>query len=278
MESKLYTKEKKIKISPNKNCICNSGRLYKECCMNKNNEYKTLGKNYNNEEIVFNFTETSEEYDKVSNFLLKEIIDKDLSVTKGKEYLKYIYKIADMGANQFAKYIPCKKGCGHCCHIYMDCTAVEAELIRDYVINNFKEEEIQNLKDLIDKTINEVPNYKDILTLNNTNSVEVYSKKHIPCIFFSEENTCSIYEIRPLNCRKFITFSDSINCEGGKNVVKPNISINNIAQYSINHLSMNIIRFRRLKIYSEIYLEEKAIYKALQYWYKNGFKELNRDL
>lgn len=278
MKETLYSKEKKIKVSPSENCICNSGKSYKECCMKKNIEYKTLGKNYRNEEIVFNYTETSAEYDNISNCLLKDIIDKDLSVSKGKEYLKYLYKIAYKGGKQFTKYSPCKKGCSHCCNIYMDCTAVEAELIREYVISNFKEEEIENFKKVIGNTINDVPTYKDVLYLDNNNSVELYSKKHIPCIFLSKENTCLIYEVRPLNCRKFITFSDSINCERGENVVKPNISVNNIAQYSISYLSMNIVRFKRLKVYSEINLEEKAIYKALHYWFKNGFHEISRDL
>lgn len=276
MEGKLYTKEKRIKISPENHCFCGSGLKFKNCCMKNNSEYKTLGRNYRDEEIVFNYSKSSNNYDKVSEFLLQDIIDKELSLSKGKDYLKYMYKAADEGAEDFTKYAPCRKGCSHCCHIYMDCTAIEAELIREYVINNFDGDKINELKNKINATIMEVPSFKEIKE-RKEEVVELFSEKNIPCIFLDEEGGCSIYEVRPLNCRKFITFSDSTYCEKKEEVVKPNIAINNIVQYSINHLSMSVTRFKRLKAFSEDYLEERAIYKALQHWFKDGFNDINRE-
>ncbi|MDW8801951.1 SEC-C motif-containing protein [Clostridium sp. A1-XYC3] len=276
MEGKLYTKEKRIKISPENHCFCGSGLKFKNCCMKNNSEYKTLGRNYRDEEIVFNYSKSSNNYDKVSEFLLQDIIDKELSLSKGKDYLKYMYKAADEGAEDFTKYAPCRKGCSHCCHIYMDCTAIEAELIREYVINNFDGDKINELKNKINATIMEVPSFKEIKE-RKEEVVELFSEKNIPCIFLDEEGGCSIYEVRPLNCRKFITFSSSTYCEKKEEVVKPNIAINNIVQYSINHLSMSVTRFKRLKAFSEDYLEERAIYKALQHWFKDGFNDINRE-
>lgn len=279
MKENLYSVEKKIKLHPNEQCICGSGLKYKECCLDKNFDYKTLGRNYEDKDIIFNSTEINKLYDDISKFLLKDILDKELSVSKGKEYLKYLYRNAENGTSHFAKYAACKKGCSGCCHIYMDCTAIEAELIREYILENFDENQIMLLNKKIKETINEIPEYKDILEIDNKNNlINKYAAKHLPCIFLSEDNSCLIYPVRPFNCRKLISFSDSSDCINGKSIVRPNISIDNIVAYSISYLSMNITRYKKLKIYSKEDSEDKSIYKAIQHWFINGFNEINRNL
>ncbi|MBV7274848.1 SEC-C domain-containing protein [Clostridiaceae bacterium UIB06] len=279
MKENLYSSEKKIKLLPNQQCICGSGLRYKECCLNKNFQYKTLGKNYENREIIFNYTKTNELYNHISNFLLKEILNKELSVSKGKEYIKYLYKIGEEGTRPFLNYASCQKGCSNCCHIYMDCTVIEADLIREYLLKNFSEEEIFNLNNKIKETINELPTYKDLLKNNNVNdSIKSFSDKRIPCIFLSSDNTCSIYEVRPFNCRRLINFSSTSACNRGEDIIRPNISVDNITFYAINHLAMNITRYKKLKTYSEAEGEDRAIYKSIQHWFKDGFNDIDRSL
>jgi hypothetical protein len=279
MEGNLYDVERKAKLLPNEQCICGSGLRYKECCFDKKIEYKTLGKNYENKEIIFNFTQTSKIYDDISDFLLKEILDKELSVSKGKEYIRYLYNIKEESTKQFSKYASCKKGCSNCCHIYMDCTAIEAELIREYVLKNFNEEQITIFNNKIRKTIESLPSYTDILGSGNENNfIKSYGDKHLPCVFLSEDNSCLIYEVRPFNCRKLISFSEAEACYKGTNIIKPNISIDNIVSYCINQLSMNITRYKKLKTYLENESQEKAIYKSIQHWLINGFSEIDRSL
>ncbi|MCY6371016.1 SEC-C metal-binding domain-containing protein [Clostridium ganghwense] len=278
MKNRMTNVEKQIKINPNDKCVCGSGLKFKNCCRDKKHEYRILGENYEDREIIFDYTESSRKYDEISQLLLSQIADGGISVTKGKEILKKLYSMEEEGMKQFTKYAPCSKGCSHCCHIYMDCTAVEAELVREYVVKNFSEEKIMELEKKIEATINEVPSYKDVLNEENKDKVIAdYSKKNIPCIFLKEDNSCSIYEVRPFNCRKFFTVSDSAKCKKGEEVIRPAVSINNITQYAVNYLSMSINRYKSLKTYSREDGEDKAIYKSLQYWFKNGFKEIDRD-
>lgn len=279
MKGNLYSSEKKVKLLPNEQCVCGSGLRYKECCLSKNFQYKTLGKNYENREIVFNYTKTNELYNHISDFLLKEIVDKELSVSKGKEYIKYLYKIGEEGTRPFSNYTSCKRGCSSCCHIYLDCSAIEAELIREYLVKNFSEEEVSILNNKIEDTINELPNYKDVLEGNGGNElIKAFGNKHIPCIFLSDDNACSIYEVRPFNCRKLVSFSPASTCFKGEEIIRPSISIDNIISYTINHLSMNIARYKKLKVYSEVESEDRAIYKSIQHWFKNGFNDIDRTL
>lgn len=279
MKEKLYSVEKKIKLQPNDQCICDSGLKYKECCLDKNFNYKTLGRNYEGRDIVFNSTKINKLYDDISNFLLKDILDKELSVSKGKEYLKHLYDRAEKGTSHFAKYTSCKKGCSGCCHIYMDCTAIEAELIREYILKNFNEKQIISLNNKIKETIDQIPEYKEILeAIDKNNLINKYGAKHLPCIFLSEDNSCLIYEVRPFNCRKLISFSRNTDCIESESIVRPNVSIDNIVSYSISHLSMNITRYKKLKSYSKDEAEYKSIYKSIQHWFINGFNEINRNL
>ncbi|MCY6483116.1 YkgJ family cysteine cluster protein [Clostridium aestuarii] len=279
MKTRMTNIEKKIKINNEHQCICDSGLKFKDCCKSQKHEYRTLGKNYKNEEIIFDYTESSKVYDEISQLLLSQIANQELSVSKGKEYLKKLYKMEEQGMEQFLKYAPCKKGCSHCCHIYMDCTGVEAELVREYVVKNFNEDEINRFMIKVKETIEEVPSYKEVLNEENKNQViEAYSKKNIPCIFLKEDNSCSIYEVRPFNCRRFFTISDFIKCKEKEEVIKPTVSINNITQYAVNYLSMMVTRYKKLKLYSKLEHEEKAVYKAFQYWFKNGFNDMDRSV
>jgi hypothetical protein len=58
-------------------------------------------------------------------------------------------------------------------------------------------------------------------------------------------------------------------------VVKLNPSINNIGMYSISMLSMNITRYKKLSVPNGS--EFKALYKGIPSWFKDGFKEIDRN-
>ena len=236
-------------------------------------KFKSLGKNYLGVDMVYNETKTNKIYDEISNLLLKEIAVGDLGVSKGKYLLKKIYELYDEGNKEFEQYASCKKGCSHCCCLYVDCTAVEAELIREYVENNFTEEEKDVFKDKIDKILPLLPTSSEI----NENSAHAlnYLKEKIPCAFLSEEGTCLIYPVRTFNCRKFLTITPNEECANGTHVVKLNPSINNIGMYSISMLSMNITRYKKLSVPNGS--EFKALYKGIPSWFKDGFKEIYRN-
>ena len=74
---------------------------------------------------------------------MSKIYNKQLSVcSNGREFLNKIYKLYDEEAtNNLKKYASCSKGCSDCCCLYVECTTIEAELIRDYVQANFPKDD-----------------------------------------------------------------------------------------------------------------------------------------
>ncbi|KAJ51399.1 hypothetical protein BD780_000698 [Clostridium tetanomorphum] len=235
-------------------------------------KFKSLGKNYLGVDMIYNETKTKKTYDEISNILLKEINIGDLSVSKGKELLRKIYDLYDEGNKGFEQYASCKKGCAHCCCLYVDCTAIEAELIREYIENNFTEEEKTIVKSKIDDLLASLPTSSEVD--ENSKHALNYLKEKIPCPFLSENRACTIYPVRTFNCRKFLTITPAEECANGTHVVKINPSINNIGMYSINILSMNVTRYKKLMVPNGN--EYKALYKGISAWLKNGFKEIDR--
>ena len=236
--------------------------------------YKSLGKNYLGENILYNEIENDVIYDEMASILIEEIHENELSLTNGKKTLKEIYEIFDEGNKQFEKYASCSKGCGHCCCLYVDCSPIEAELIREYVQAHFSEEHKSILKTKIEEVAPLIPTGEEMN--ENTENALHYLNKRIPCIFLSEENTCSIYPVRPFNCRKFLTITSPHECIKGEQVVKINPSINNIGLLSINSLSLSVTRFKRLAV--ENGQDLKALFKGLPLWFKNGFEDIDRSL
>lgn len=228
-------------------------------------KFKSLGKNYLGENIIYDEIGNNNSYDEMASMLMKEIHENALSVSQGKNILKELYEIYDEGNLQFEKYASCSKGCGHCCCLYIDCTAIEAELIREHVQANFSQEQTSILKAKIDDIAPLIPSRQDI-DENNEHAL-YYLNKKIPCIFLSEEKACSIYPVRPFNCRKFLTITSPNECIEGKHVVKLNPSINNVGLLSINSLSESVTRFKRA-----------STPKGLPLWFKNGFEEINRAM
>jgi len=95
--------------------------------------------------------------------------------------------------------VRCKKGCAFCCHINIDMTLAEAEVIVQYCKDN-------------DIAINEkLLEIQKSLTIQQRNA-----HKDNRCAFLSPDNTCSIYEVRPLACRKYIVASKPKHCDASK--------------------------------------------------------------
>lgn len=237
-----------------------------------NLKLKSLGENYLGENILFNENETNKIYDDISSILMSEIYNKELSVSKGKELLNKIYSLYDKGNEQFEKYASCKKGCGACCCLYVDCTAIEAELIRDYIQANFTDHDKDILMSKIKDLLSIIPSPDEVK--KDAKITSNHLSKQIPCAFLSDEKACLIYPVRPFNCRKFLSISSPDKCDVGEHINKISPSINNIGVLSINVLSSSVVRYRKL-------IDEKnnnfeALHRAIPLWLQNGFIEINR--
>lgn len=112
------------------------------------------------------------------------------------EIIDKIYKYMN-NYNAFVKtFTVCKQNCGACCHIHVSLTYIEAKYIT--IIN-------KKIK-MNDKKIN-FNTY-----ISNIESGK-YDKK---CPFLNNQDDCSIYNLRPFNCRTFHTLDDPKLCATNK--------------------------------------------------------------
>lgn len=117
------------------------------------------------------------------------------------EILLGLYKLYDEiwseVPDRIKSEIKCRKGCSFCCHINVDIHDTEANLI-------FEELGAQGKYGKIDWNTLEKQKGLDIN--------ERIKSSDSKCIFL-ENGDCSIYEFRPVSCRKFFVVSDPKNCD-----------------------------------------------------------------
>lgn len=91
--------------------------------------------------------------------------------------------------------IACQKGCAHCCNPFIVTLPHEALNIADYVAENFTQAQRKKL----------LACGKEQDALIQKDSIQVAAANHnSPCPFL-KDNACSIYEVRPLTCRNWIS-------------------------------------------------------------------------
>jgi Fe-S-cluster containining protein len=94
--------------------------------------------------------------------------------------------------------VSCKKGCAFCCNLKVDSTITEAEVIVDYC----KENNIPLNKSYLEKQA------------KHTDQVEYMLSADSRCSFLQHDNTCAIYKVRPLACRKYYVSTPAERCNG----------------------------------------------------------------
>lgn len=96
--------------------------------------------------------------------------------------------------------VSCKKGCSACCHMEVEVTNYEAEILKEVVANGYAIDrerlKTQSQRELQDKAWRE--------GMRNTSN---------PCVFLDGEGSCGIYENRPVMCRRHSVTSPPKNCE-----------------------------------------------------------------
>lgn len=278
----ILSREEAVNIKALEQCPCGSGKVFKDCCKKKDYKYHTLGINYENREILFNHTKVMENYDNIAQYALDNIFSLNgqpiLALSKALDILKELYKKIDEGIDSFSQYAPCRKGCSSCCHLYLECTDIEAEFVRRYIKRNRTSKEIEELNNKIHNMLREMETTARPHTLEEDSLQDMYlnyAAKKNPCIFLNEEGGCSIYEARPLSCRKFIVFTSRENCSISDKIVTPALPPANIGTLAIENLSLVVGRYKSLN-----YEERKAmkpIKRCFIQWFKNGFEDINRQ-
>lgn len=89
--------------------------------------------------------------------------------------------------------ISCSKGCSACCHMNVDVSMPEAEILQAFV----QPEDMELL---------EKQSHYDFTTW------DTQSHEQRKCVFL-KNNLCSVYEHRPIACRKYFVASDPKDCD-----------------------------------------------------------------
>lgn len=98
--------------------------------------------------------------------------------------LQRIYQVADALSAHREPFVACRKGCAACCHMNVSITAVEAERLA---------RASGRRKTPLVSTVDHAP--------------DEFSGG--PCPFLDGQGVCSVYEDRPLSCRKHASFFTS---------------------------------------------------------------------
>lgn len=92
--------------------------------------------------------------------------------------------------------VSCKKGCAFCCKMNVDVSPMEVTLIREYTKRH------------------QIPVDLDYLKAQAAIPKEqiVFAPALSACVFLEKDNTCGIYPVRPLACRKYIVTNPPERC------------------------------------------------------------------
>ncbi|MFP4015025.1 MAG: YkgJ family cysteine cluster protein [Chitinispirillaceae bacterium] len=118
----------------------------------------------------------------------------------------------------------CFKGCAWCCcHWVEDVNSFEAQIIANYIKKNLlhqKEDILKKCKDdltvlkNLDRVVNEkLERVQCRNDLDATNLLlSAFYQLERPCPLLGHEGACSVYPVRPLTCRIYMSFSDPSRC------------------------------------------------------------------
>ncbi|MGH2575931.1 MAG: YkgJ family cysteine cluster protein [Ignavibacteria bacterium] len=107
-----------------------------------------------------------------------------------------IQKEFDRNVKKYGDKIQCRKGCSQCCSQIFNITLLDASIISEHIstLSSERQNELkQKAIDYLEK--------KESVKLNN--SGEFSLKPKIPCPALGNEGECTIYEARPVICRRF---------------------------------------------------------------------------
>ncbi|HEX2959960.1 MAG TPA: YkgJ family cysteine cluster protein [Chitinispirillaceae bacterium] len=120
----------------------------------------------------------------------------------------------------------CKSGCGCCCnHWVEDVNSFEASIICDYIQNHLPEQIPEIIKKCksdqkqlvhIEKCIIDHPDISDMPDdqLDHTDLLlSVFYQFKRPCPLIDKKGMCTIYPMRPLTCRIYMSFSAPSCCD-----------------------------------------------------------------
>jgi Fe-S-cluster containining protein len=268
------TPDTPIHIGRNESCPCRSGKKFKNCCLPKGHEYAEFIAP-NGKKAIMDTTERHEIYKKINDHIIENKLNEYyqqgicIDTNLGIDYLMTIYRYFDKILEPIHHISSCKKGCSFCCKIIVSTTALEAELIRSFMINKYPNNIIKEIYKKIDANKD---NYPQPLKENRRYpeaTTGSFQQLDIPCPFLSDESTCTIYDVRPFVCRRYLVFSESEKCKGtADNIVSYNSSSYDDFLQVIDLLSA--VTFKNI-----YYTKHIASWFLKNNFFQKPFKEVN---
>lgn len=129
-----------------------------------------------------------------------------VSRAEGIPPLKAFWKLLDLAFAERGNRLKCGQGCAHCCYTGVAATQLEWEGILD----NVRKKGI-DLHQIIERSRKSVERVRQSLE-SGANREQVDWHRLVinqPCPFLSAEQTCDVYEDRPLDCRLVVAFRDT---------------------------------------------------------------------
>jgi Fe-S-cluster containining protein len=198
-------------------CLCGSEKQYKDCCASEGRTFALL--EYEDKRILFDVDETEQCIDRLVRFCSENILklsgEKGTTIHKEKALrdLKTIFELTDKALEPFLRNSSCEKGCNACCYLIVESTAIEAEMVRRYMEEHLDDEERRRVVKKIKEAKRHYPDPVRTDEEFSDSLVEKHFALNMPCPFLSSEGLCTIYEVRPINCRKHVVFSDPSQCK-----------------------------------------------------------------
>lgn len=141
----------------------------------------------------------------------------EIYFSAGKKLTPRLMSYLDSAVDWFVKdrgfKLTCKKGCSHCCYILTLTTKKEVDYIKKFLKKNPKIS--RKKRDIPDK-------FKfERFEATGENLADEYVVKVSPrtrrCRFLNDDNSCSIYDVRPIMCRVYLAVTPPKNCDTVKN-------------------------------------------------------------
>lgn len=119
--------------------------------------------------------------------------------------LRAFWKLMDRAYGEKASALKCGRGCAHCCY-----TAVAAtQLEWDGILDRVREKGI-DLEKIMERSRKTIDRVRQALASSKDKDLEPIDWHRLvinqPCPFLDEDQTCSIYEDRPLDCRLVVAY------------------------------------------------------------------------
>ncbi len=206
-----------VEIEGEASCPCGSKKQYKDCCAREGRTFGLL--EYEDKRILFDVDKTEQCIQRLVRFCSESILklshEKGTGIQKEKALtdLKTIYELTDKALEPFLRNSSCEKGCNACCYLIVDSAAIEAEMVRRYMEKHLADDERRRVLKKIKEAKRHNPDPVGTDEEFSDAVVEKHFAMKMPCPFLSREGLCTIYEVRPINCRKHIVFSDPSQCE-----------------------------------------------------------------